>query len=829
MTEQESNCDCNAINFGEFKREDIDKIMINGGYEKDPKENEWIYKPKDANTKKKLYLPKNKGRLEKEKDDIINNIKNKGLNPNARDFVPKSKEKSNNTYVNQTAGTPVLIPVSYNNYNNYFYYTQMQPQFIQPSYRPGMYYQIGVATRNFAYEPYTTQEGMVPPNRMNFDMENPQANGHVSYIPMPMTSTQFMPNMQGGKLNDNKNVTQVNEEYMDGESNGNNLENAKNQDVIIDIETSNEDVTENQTNNEVNEIVQDEKKEKENQMEIKKPNDTTNKVDEQLQKKKKNNKDKSNLEEMTKNKAINDNQKQKASEVKKNNQKEIKETNKNSYASKVENGTNNKKKSNDKKKNTSPKTTYNKDSKINDTNKESEIIKEEVKDENIVKETDKEIKTEETTTNVTEIEKKEEKKEEIKKEETKPRSWASLFSNESSKSNVPKAKTNKANGKVATVKTIPKNQTNIAEPVNLNDKIKISFDPVIIQPRGLINNGNMCFMNAILQPLLYCAPFYNFLISLKKETIQSMNNKPSIIESMIMFINEFKTVKKKDLDSEEYGESFLPEYVYDTLRKFNSSNSLKGRQEDAEEYLGFLLNGIHDEFVSKYTGMTNSNKKSDTEGWMEVGKKNKTVVTREAEVKESPINRIFGGKIKSILKAGNKQSATYEPFLSLQLDITPNNVYAIEDALDNLTIEETVPDYIVNGVKVSAKKQNLIDGLPNVLLLHLKCFTFDHNTTQKVQKKIEFKPVLEIKQELVSPNLKNRAPYKYNLFAVVNHHGKMAGGGHYTCAVKLCNNRWLNFDDTKIQQTSETEVTTPNKNQLPYLLLYTLDSSEQKK
>eukprot|EP00833_Pecoramyces_ruminatium_P017769 jgi/Orpsp1_1/1191801/evm.model.d7180000088574.1 len=66
MTEQDSNCDCNnAINFGEFKREDIDKIMINGGYEKDPKENEWVYKPKDAKTKKKLYLPKNKGRKDK--------------------------------------------------------------------------------------------------------------------------------------------------------------------------------------------------------------------------------------------------------------------------------------------------------------------------------------------------------------------------------------------------------------------------------------------------------------------------------------------------------------------------------------------------------------------------------------------------------------------------------------------------------------------------------------------------------------------------------------------------------------------------------------------
>jgi len=95
----------------------------------------------------------------------------------------------------------------------------------------------------------------------------------------------------------------------------------------------------------------------------------------------------------------------------------------------------------------------------------------------------------------------------------------------------------------------------------------------------------------------------------------------------------------------------------------------------------------------------------------------------------------------------------------------PESVHDIEDALENLTVPEIVPDYSVNGNKVSATKQNVIDGLPNILLLHLKCFTFDHNTTQKVQKTINFKPVLEIKPELLSQSLKNHAPYKYNLFA----------------------------------------------------------------
>lgn len=34
----------------------------------------------------------------------------------------------------------------------------------------------------------------------------------------------------------------------------------------------------------------------------------------------------------------------------------------------------------------------------------------------------------------------------------------------------------------------------------------------VIIPRGLINHGNMCFMNVILQPLLFCTPFYHYFL-----------------------------------------------------------------------------------------------------------------------------------------------------------------------------------------------------------------------------------------------------------------------------------------------------------------------------
>lgn len=49
----------------------------------------------------------------------------------------------------------------------------------------------------------------------------------------------------------------------------------------------------------------------------------------------------------------------------------------------------------------------------------------------------------------------------------------------------------------------------------------------------------------------------------------------------------------------QYGVAFEPSYVY-TMLQNNSSNggfSVEGRQEDAEEFLSCLLNGINDEML----------------------------------------------------------------------------------------------------------------------------------------------------------------------------------------------------------------------------------------
>ena len=44
---------------------------------------------------------------------------------------------------------------------------------------------------------------------------------------------------------------------------------------------------------------------------------------------------------------------------------------------------------------------------------------------------------------------------------------------------------------------------------------------------------------------------------------------------------------------------FFAEYVYDALLAEQRFLSVKGQQEDAEEFLCFLLDGLHEEFIKR--------------------------------------------------------------------------------------------------------------------------------------------------------------------------------------------------------------------------------------
>ncbi|EME38951.1 hypothetical protein DOTSEDRAFT_75600 [Dothistroma septosporum NZE10] len=434
-----------------------------------------------------------------------------------------------------------------------------------------------------------------------------------------------------------------------------------------------------------------------------------------------------------------------------------------------------------------------------------------------------------------------------------PKSWADLVK----KNAKPTASAPASNG-AAVSNNIPlPKSASLADALKQYDvqrDVQVSF----LEPRGLVNTGNMCYMNSILQVLVFCVPFYSFLDQVRQRTVHSLKSDTPLVDAMIMFVREFKILARaptadtlrpvlKQEQLEQYGEPCTPEYVYEVIQRLpRFAGMRRGHQQDAEEFLGFLLEGLHDECVKVMQGQTDTHRQqigiscpgsvasatAADDGWLEVGPKQKAAETRTAGQQDAPtpITKIFGGHLRSELRVpGKKDSVTLEPYKPLQLDIGAQNVNNIIDALKGLTIPEAFEGDF-GGRGNTAKKQVFIETLPPVLVLHLKRFQYDSSGgTQKIWKKIGYPLDLEIPKEVFAPAKRagmgaTKSLPRYRLTAVVYHHGKSAAGGHYTVDVLRQDSReWVRMDDTIIRRIRPEDVAEGGSEEDPKLLAKALE------
>ena len=231
---------------------------------------------------------------------------------------------------------------------------------------------------------------------------------------------------------------------------------------------------------------------------------------------------------------------------------------------------------------------------------------------------------------------------------------------------------------------------------------------------------------------------------------------------------------------------------------------------------------------------------TDGSGWLEMGPKQRAAVTRSsgAIAMESPVTKIFGGKLRSELRVpGMKNSVTLEPYQPLQLDIGAPHVSNILDALKGLTKPETLHGDFNSprGPGSTATKQVTIETLPEVLILHLKRFQYDNaGGTQKIWKKVGYPLDLEIPKEVFPQHRRGvifaqgRLP-QYRLIGVVYHHGKSASGGHYTVDVRRQDGReWIRLDDTVIRRIRSEDVAEGGSEEDPKILAAALEQHKNK-
>lgn len=339
-------------------------------------------------------------------------------------------------------------------------------------------------------------------------------------------------------------------------------------------------------------------------------------------------------------------------------------------------------------------------------------------------------------------------------------------------------------------------------------------------PRGLINTGNLCFLNATLQALLSCSPFVQLLQELRIRDIPKVGF--PTLTAFSEFVCDFDMPTSSNLkkDAVETGRPFRPAMFEAVLKNFTPDvpNSISGRprQEDAQEFLSFIMHQMHDELL-KLEGQssgTNGFKTSvvsstEEDEWETVGPKNKSAVTRTQSFIPSELSDIFGGQLRSVVKArGNKASATVQPFLLLHLDIHLEVVRTIEDALHLFSAPENLEGYrtsaIGKGGVVTAKKSVKIQTLSKIMILHLMRFSYGSQGSAKLLKPVHFPLEFILSRELlVSPSTESR---KYELVATVTHHGREPSKGHYTADVRHSNGQWLRFDDASVTAITTSKV-----------------------
>lgn len=329
-----------------------------------------------------------------------------------------------------------------------------------------------------------------------------------------------------------------------------------------------------------------------------------------------------------------------------------------------------------------------------------------------------------------------------------------------------------------------------------------------ISPRGLLNQSNMCFFNSVLQVLVHCRRFLALLAEIRTYSAPSIKTNTQVLDGLVEFGSQYAMpavgTRRGILSAEKF---------YGVICNHpNFKHLQRGRQEDAQEFLGYLLDALEKDFDSALPSeedqQLGETAYADNEsGWVEVGAKGRPLTVRAAgrEDYENPVLELFGGRFRSVLKRQNKQpSITLDPFQQIPVDISNPEVNTVQEALDHACAPEQLQ---LDGQ--TASKHLEFERLPAVIIVHLKRFTFiSHQGVYDFGKIV--KPVV------VDPlNIRcDGREVRYKPFAIVYHHGPSATMGHYTADV-LVGREWFHIDDEHVEPRKAIHAS-----QSAYLVFY---------
>ncbi|KAH8351433.1 hypothetical protein KR059_002399 [Drosophila kikkawai] len=311
---------------------------------------------------------------------------------------------------------------------------------------------------------------------------------------------------------------------------------------------------------------------------------------------------------------------------------------------------------------------------------------------------------------------------------------------------------------------------------------------------GMINVGNTCYLNSTLQALLHIPALANWLVSEQAHVDNCM-----VAESGGCCI---VCAMAKTLQATQGNQSAVrPFHIYSKLKQI-CKHMVVGRQEDAHEFLRFLVEAMERAYLMRF----------------------RNYKELDQLVKETtPLGQIFGGYLRSEVRclSCNHVSITFQHFQDLLLDIRKADT--LEEAFEGHFSRERLEDmgYKCEGCKkkVSATKQFTLERAPITLCIQLKRFSMMGN---KLTKQITFKPRIDLSKFAARSAAAQAQPLTYRLVSMVTHLGVSQHCGHYTAIGSTEAGSYYNFDDSYVRPIAMQSVCNTNA----YIMFYELDLSQ---
>jgi len=342
---------------------------------------------------------------------------------------------------------------------------------------------------------------------------------------------------------------------------------------------------------------------------------------------------------------------------------------------------------------------------------------------------------------------------------------------------------------------------------------KLVLDKKIYYKKGLsgiVNIGNKCYSNSIIQCLSHTIKLTDYFLSckFKQDVVEShLRSRPKFntVLCYVGLLNKLWT----------FNELIQPSFFYDNIKlnikKYNNNN-----QHDSHEFLIDLLDLFHNVLSYKINVNISGEIKNEHDKlmmeslvyWKNLYKNN-----------YSEIVKIFHGLTLNIIQCNNckyESENIFESYNSLNINI--NNSNLLNECIEKYFNEFTIHDWKCDKCNSNGCNKSLkLWTIPDYLIIHLKRFDSNGN---KINQYIDF-PIDDFDlTKYITKKKRDPNNYIYSLYAINNHEGS-SRSGHYWSSIKNIDDKWYKINDGHVSKYNnnsdlKTQLITSNA----YILFY---------